>query len=187
MSNRFTLSPDDWIKAAFRALSAGGPQAIKAEAIARDLKVSKGSFYWHFRDVPALKTAMLGHWATRATAQIIADVEANADHPRDRLRLLVGEATGDRSHDYGGEIVEGAIRDWARYDTEAARAVIDVDRRRIAYLVGLFRACGDGDSDSATKARILYAGLVGLSALAQSTPIDLGADLRALLERLLTD
>ncbi|WP_163317770.1 TetR family transcriptional regulator, partial [Enterobacter hormaechei] len=49
MPTRKTLSAEDWISAAFRALSQGGAQAIRAEAIARDLKVSKGSFYWHFR------------------------------------------------------------------------------------------------------------------------------------------
>ncbi|NLH83356.1 MAG: TetR family transcriptional regulator, partial [Phyllobacteriaceae bacterium] len=51
MATRSTLSAEDWIKAAFRALSVGGVQAIRAEAIARDLNVSKGAFYWHFKDV----------------------------------------------------------------------------------------------------------------------------------------
>ena len=41
--------------AGFRALSAEGPQGIRVEAIARQLKLSKGSFYWHFKDVQALK------------------------------------------------------------------------------------------------------------------------------------
>ena len=35
MATKDTLTSDDWIKAAFRALTAGGVQAIRAEAIAR--------------------------------------------------------------------------------------------------------------------------------------------------------
>ncbi|HGG65918.1 MAG TPA: TetR/AcrR family transcriptional regulator, partial [Rhodobacteraceae bacterium] len=87
------LSPTDWIQAAFRALTAGGPQAIRAEAIARALKVSKGSFYWHFKDVHALKQAMLDHWQQVATQDVIDLVESGAANAKARLQLLVSVST----------------------------------------------------------------------------------------------
>lgn len=67
MAKRNSLTTDDWIRAGFRALTSGGPQAIKVEAIARRLHVSKGSFYWHFKDLSALQGAMLAHWLHSAT------------------------------------------------------------------------------------------------------------------------
>jgi len=71
------LSRDRWIDAGFRALTEKGPQALKAEPLARGLNTTKGSFYWHFKDVPAFQAEMLACWEKQATQDII---EARADH-----------------------------------------------------------------------------------------------------------
>ncbi len=185
MMTKATLSSDDWIKAAFRALSSGGVQAIRAEAIARDLKVSKGSFYWHFKDVPDLKAQMLAHWAGQATDAIIADVEDAGGSGQERLRRLVDEATGDRNLAYGGVPAEGAIREWARYDGAAAEVLKAVDERRLAYVALLLARCGHSPASSRSGANILYGGLIGLEALASGELVDLRAEMHALLSALL--
>ncbi len=185
MMTKTPLSGEDWIKAAFRALSSGGVQAIRAEAIARDLKVSKGSFYWHFRDVPDLKAQMLEHWACQATDAIIADVEANDGSGREQLRLLVEAATDDRNIAYGGVRTEGAIREWARYDSAAAAVLKAVDQRRLAYVAELFTRSGFSATSSRSGANILYGALIGLEALATGELADLRADMLALLSALL--
>lgn len=185
MMTKTPLSGEDWIKAAFRALSSGGVQAIRAEAIARDLKVSKGSFYWHFKDVPDLKAQMLEHWAGQATDAIITDVEANDGSGREQLRLLVEAATDDRNIAYGGVRTEGAIREWARYDSAAAAVLKAVDLRRLAYVTELFTRSGFSATSSRSGANILYGALIGLEALATGELADLRADMLALLSALL--
>ena len=187
MPTKTTLSAEDWIKAAFCTLSAGGVQAIKAEAIARDLKVSKGSFYWHFKDVPDLKAQMLAHWSLTATGAIIADIDAAGGSPRDRLRLLVEEATGDRGLPYGGMLTESAIREWGRHDATAASALKAVDTRRLAYVADLFEAGGFTPDRGAAKARLLYGALVGLETLAAEGLVDLRGDMHNLLTHLFAE
>ena len=46
-----------WIEAALQALATGGPDAIRVEALAASLGVSKGGFYWHFENRQALLDA----------------------------------------------------------------------------------------------------------------------------------
>ncbi|GAB3116245.1 TetR/AcrR family transcriptional regulator [Novispirillum itersonii] len=187
MTSRDTLSDQHWIEAAFRALSDGGIQAVRAEALARALKVSKGSFYWHFRDVPALKTAMLAHWKIRGTQEIIAAI-ADADTPAPasaRLHQLTLLATDDRSHPYGGEAVEMAIRQWARHDPDAATTLREVDDQRLTFLTALFIQHGQTAEQAGRHARLLYGALIGLPCLPPENPADLRADLLALLDRLL--
>ncbi|MEP2705542.1 MAG: TetR/AcrR family transcriptional regulator [Roseibium sp.] len=185
MSQTQKLSRTDWIKAAFRALSEGGSGAIRAEAIARDLKVSKGSFYWHFKDVPDLKATMLSHWRDQATGQIIEAVDAHSSDPAERLRFLVKIAAGDASEPYGGPVVEPVIREWSRSDTNAARTLKQVDGWRLDYLFGLFSQLYAGETEARQKARLLYAGLIGLELLVFQDKADLEIDLPALLEELL--
>ena len=56
------LQPDDWIRAAFARLSTEGIESVRIELLARDLGVSKGSFYWHFQDREELLAKMLDRW-----------------------------------------------------------------------------------------------------------------------------
>lgn len=84
---REVLSREDWLLAGLRALASGGPEAIKAERLARGLGTTKGSFYWHFKDVPAFRAAMLDHWRNRALTSIIAEIE-NEQTPTSALRKL---------------------------------------------------------------------------------------------------
>src|ERR1700735_3962618 len=66
------LQRADWIRAAFARLAQDGIDAVRVEVLARDLHVSKGSFYWHFRDRDELAGAMLGLWDDEERAWLVA-------------------------------------------------------------------------------------------------------------------
>jgi len=54
------LSPNDWIAAGFHTLANDGPKALQIKILAERLKATKGSFYWHFKDLPAF-SSRIGH------------------------------------------------------------------------------------------------------------------------------
>jgi AcrR family transcriptional regulator len=179
-----SLSPEDWIAAAFRALSAGGLQAVRAEALARGLGVSKGSFYWHFKDVPSLLHVMLTHWEDQATDRILDMADAGARDAAGQLWLVADLATSDLADPYGGFHTEAAIRDWARHDPMAGAVVARVDERRLEYLEAAFARAGL--DRPGMRARLFLSGLVGAQHL---SPADLDtqrAHLRMLMGMLLS-
>ena len=185
MDRKNTLAPEDWIKAAFRALGQGGPQAIRVEAIARDLSVSKGSFYWHFKDARALKRAMLEHWQRVATFEAIAKVEHGADEGRAQLAALIELATGGQSADYGGPKIEAAIRDWGRADPGVARIVEKVEATRLDFVAGLLCKAGADKGGCQQRARLLYGAMIGLEQLPGISRECIRTDLNWLVRRLL--
>lgn len=185
MANRHTLSSEHWIKAAFRALTEAGAQAIRAERLARTLEVSKGSFYWHFADVPALHAAMLAHWEDLATEQIIAATDSSGGDAQLRLTRLLDMATSERADAYGGLATEAAIRDWARHDPAAATVLKRIDARRQDYVAGLFNEAGHDCAAADRAGRLLYAALVGTEHLLQSPRGQVRQDLQHLLTTLL--
>jgi len=177
------LSKTDWLQAGFRALTKAGPQALKAEPLARKLNVSKGSFYWHFKDIDDFKNAMIEHWQQAATADVIAQISAGTAEPEAKLRALVKHSTAQPRGAYGGPAVEPAIRDWARYDAKIASVVKTIDGQRLVFTEALFQAANH--PQPAQAARLLYGALVGLEILATqglSNPED---DLVALLDTLI--
>lgn len=154
------LSPSDWIAAGFRELTASGPTALKAEPLARALGTTKGSFYWHFADVPAFHAAMLTFWEDQATTSLIEQTQ-DAPTPALKLRKLGDLATQDAS-EFGGVRVEPAIRAWAFENKSVAHAVARVDTKRMRYLNGLL---GDLGLTNPEMAQLLYAALIGLEDL----------------------
>ncbi|NOX72360.1 MAG: TetR/AcrR family transcriptional regulator [Alphaproteobacteria bacterium] len=187
MTRKPRLSRTEWIKAAFRALTSGGPQAIRVESIARELQVSKGSFYWHFKDLMALKKAMIDHWLEQGTAQIIAGLQDKATPPRARLVQLMKTATAGQSGPYGGPRVEAAIRDWARYEGFVQAGVAETDRQRLEFVAGLICSAGADKATAQRRAEILYATLVGLEQLSGRLETNAENLLLTTLDHLLSD
>ncbi|HXP19735.1 MAG TPA: helix-turn-helix domain-containing protein [Streptosporangiaceae bacterium] len=130
-----------WIEEGLRALAAGGPDAVRVEALAQALGVTKGGFYGHFADRNALLDEMLDTWERMSTDEVLERVERHGGDVRARLRLA-GALT------FSSELlpIDLAIRDWSRRDQAVAERLRRVDNRRMDYLRRLFGAlCPDED------------------------------------------
>lgn len=180
------LTAEDWIVAGFQALAEGGHTAIKAEGIARALKVSKGSFYWHFPNVPAYKATMLTFWQENATQSIIERIEGEGGTPREKLYRLASVSVRPAGYPFNEHVAEAAIRDWARYDENTARLLAQVDQQRLNYVAGLFQDQGLPERTSRQGARLFYASLIGLGQLYHESTEQQFSDLRGLLDLFLS-
>ena len=148
---------DAWVEAATSALAAGGPDAVRVEALAKDLGVSKGGFYWHFEDRRALIEETLETWEKAGTEDVIATVEGEPVDPRAKLRRLFELAPSAK----GLFAVELALRDWARRDGDVARRVRRVDERRMGYLRSLFRRLCADEEDVEARSMLAYSLFIG--------------------------
>lgn len=135
----------EWVEAGLRALAAGGPGAVRIEALAEALGVTKGGFYGHFADRNALLEEMLATWERRAADETIETAERKGGDVRIRLRRA-GALT------FSADLlpIDLAIRDWARRDPAVAQRLRRVDNRRMAYVRELFgEICRDEDEAEA--------------------------------------
>src|SRR5260370_30238110 len=121
------LTKDDWITHGLRTLANDGANALKVGPMAASLKVSRGSFYWHFRDIADFRSQLLRSWQERSTDRVIRDLDAAQSEP-DRLKHLMKRAFPAKRH------LDRAIRAWAAEDDEVARVGPSVDGRRVAYI-----------------------------------------------------
>jgi AcrR family transcriptional regulator len=144
-----------WIDAALQALSVGGPDAVRVEALAASLGVTKGGFYWHFEGRQALLEEMLDSWEKAWTEDVIALVEGSPGDPREKLLRLLELG---RSADFE---VELAIRDWSRRDAGVARRLRRIDRRRMQFLRSLFGPLSDDEADIEARSMLAYSLLIG--------------------------
>src|ERR671910_2473019 len=93
-----SLKAEDWVEAARAVMAEGGIDAVAVEPLARRLGVTKGSFYWHFKDRRALLETTLERWEEESTVARISASRRISD-PRKRLIRLGEEVFGDVSLD----------------------------------------------------------------------------------------
>lgn len=134
------LTADDWVEAGIRRLIRVGIQGVEVLDLARDLGVTKGSFYWHFRQRSDLLRAILRRWR-RVTVTFNEALNTEEKDASLRLRRLfhLPEETKNAA---GLVEFERAVRSWSRHSPRVGVAVAEVDRLRHKMYVRLFRELG---------------------------------------------
>ena len=154
MANR--LDRTEWVRAGVAALAEGGVGAVRVETLAKQLGVTKGSFYWHFTDRESLLGELISEWERLQTQAVIDEVAAAGPaDPLARLSLLSRVA---------GRLdmrLEAAVRTWALSDPRAADAVARIDAARQGYLQEIIESAGVPADVAAGRARLLYYALIG--------------------------
>jgi len=152
MTDRLTKS--DWIRHGLRTLARDGANALKVGPMSTTLGVSRGSFYWHFRDIADFRAQLLQSWQESSTDRVIQDLDARPGDP-ERLKQLMRRAlSGTRS-------LDRAIRSWAAEDADVAGIVASVDRRRGARIAKLLPEAGVARDRAFHRAAFLYWAYLG--------------------------
>lgn len=156
------LGPKEWVLEGTEALAESGVEAVRVEPIARRLKVTKGSFYWHFKNRQALLEAILQHWVSLQTDSVIERVEHKAGEAKERLLHLFELTIEDDGR------VERSIRAWAVSDAVAASVLETVDQRRLSYTKDLFIKMGFVPFEAMVRSRLVYYALIAEFSLVNS-------------------
>ncbi|GLV60861.1 TetR family transcriptional regulator [Dictyobacter sp. S3.2.2.5] len=143
------LTRDDWIQAGLRVLATAGIDSVKIEALAKELHISKGSFYHYWPNRAQFLDALLLAWEVGTTHNTIDALE-KIDSPRERfLRLFEVSFSADKS-------LEAAIHRWASIDVAVARRVAAVEEVRMAYITRLLCDMGKPFTQASELARLCY-------------------------------
>jgi AcrR family transcriptional regulator len=149
-----------WIEEGLRALSAGGPDAVRIESLAQALGVSKGGFYGYFRNRDALLTEMLDTWEREVTEGVIERVESGGGDAAAKLQRLwmTGSSGGGPATEVTTDL---AIRDWARRDQAVAQRLRRADNRRMEYLRSLFGSFCPNEDDVEVRCMLVFSVWIG--------------------------
>lgn len=176
------LGKQEWVEAGLRALSEQGIDKVRVEKLAEMLCITKGSFYWHFKNRQELLTALLEAWQLRATNEVIEAVERRGGDARSRLLslfMIVMESDGR---------LDMAIRAWGAKEADVLKAVEHIDRRRLAYLQSLFEELGFSSAQARARSGLSYHALIGQYAMGVRVgPEDLRSAQFEIVFDLLTD
>lgn len=133
------LQPSDWIRAGIVQLAREGVESVRVEVVARALGVSKGSFYWHFRDRDELLMQMLQFWENSEAEWLLAEESGQTEKSNAAIRwarFVERSAEPERIKE------EIGVRAWARKDERVALRVADVEKRRGRVIANILADVG---------------------------------------------
>jgi AcrR family transcriptional regulator len=126
------LGREDWLRTARLALLRGGVEAVRVEKLARDLGVTKGSFYWHFKDRDELLELLLREWESEVPEMLS---QVGRGSRREKVHRLVDLLQQRAKLSEEGKVPsDAAIFAWASVDREVARRVNEAEEERIQLL-----------------------------------------------------
>lgn len=134
---------------ALGALHKQGPNGLNIQGLARQLKISKTSFYWHFKDKAELFDALVDFWCREFTETVTENEELLNSPPRQRLAKAM-EIVDE--FDLGN--YDSSFRIWARTEPRVAIAVREANRQRLEFASNAFAELGFSGESLACRAAL---------------------------------
>lgn len=140
-------------------------RALKIDRLCERLNVTKGSFYWHFADMPGYRASLVESWNKirdddRQRFDSLEDVA-----PRERLSTMMTELVSTPHW-----TMERAMREWARTDSTVAASMQAADLRLLEVVRQAFLDYGFDTEDADLRASATIAAGVGFIHLSGPKP-----------------
>mgnify|MGYP001151001046 CR=1 FL=1 len=150
-------SREGWLETGYQALIEGGVDAVKIQPLARQLGLSRTSFYWFFEDREALLTALIDGWAERTTIPMIGAAREYAESLAEAMLNVLACFLPDRFDSR----LEFAVRSWGLQDASVAARVAEADEARLAALREMLVRWGRPEQEADVRARTIYLTQIG--------------------------
>lgn len=172
------LNKEAWLSEALELLYEHGIDKVNIESLAKRLGVTKGSFYWHFKNKDDFLSVLPTYWAEKQTNAVMVYVQSQPGNAKDKMKAALEYLAREDPDRY-----DNAMRAWAYFDSKVAKAVAVIDQRRLEFVCDLFLLAGLGHEEAKMRARIWYYYDIG-EHLTGDTPKDPNKRLRRAERRL---
>ena len=144
------LSKEQWLVEALKILNQQGFGRLNIDRLVACLGVTKGSFYWHFKNRKDFVVRLVDYWDRKFTQSVIAHIENFEGNSRDRLLELMLFISRNQLAEY-----DFAIHALAQTETEIFPMVKKVLKKRNAYVASFFSEMGFEGMDLNFRSRAL--------------------------------
>jgi len=82
------MTKEDWLDSSLKLVSKHGADVLKIDSLCKKLKVTKGSFYHHFKGHKIFLEEILEYWYITFTKNIIDEIKEFENEPLKQIELL---------------------------------------------------------------------------------------------------
>ncbi len=159
--DRKQLQRFDWLLKALEIFIEEGIDAVRITRLAEVLKVTRGSFYWHFSNREDLIEALVDYWKNRNTNAIVESV-SGVESLSDGIFKFFETCLNTELFDPRLDL---AIREWARRAPEIRQQLDAADHIRVKALADFYQRFDYPMPEAFIRARVIYFAQIGFYAL----------------------
>ena len=134
-------SKEDWLRRSLDILAQEGEQKLTIDYIVGAMGVTKGSFYWHFKNRSDFINSLVDYWAVFHTEKLAQELASIAD-PSDRLLRLMLILTEQNHSRY-----DISIMNWGMHEPIARKKMKDMFKYRRRFVRSIFSELGFSGED----------------------------------------
>ena len=161
-------SEDFWLDGAYKLLVENGVDAVKVMPLAKALKISRTSFYWHFEDREALLDALIDKWKRQNTGNLVTQTRVYAETITEAVLNLfdcwIDPLLFDARMDF-------AIRNWAHQSPQLKKTLEQTDKERIAAIRAMFLRFDFDEEQADVRAHTVYYTQIGYISMMVDEPV----------------
>ena len=135
--NKKRLSREEWLRRALDVVATKGQAKLRIHELVQHLGVTRGSFYWHFKDRDDFVRQLVDYYHAWSTDQVIFEVERVGGDAAQRLKTVMRFVAEEDLGRY-----EDAMMSWGVQETIVAESFEIAIRRRIEFIRTLFVQLG---------------------------------------------
>lgn len=152
---RTRIDATGWVDAGLEILRTESIEHVKVERLAARLGISKGSFYWHFKNKADLHAAILQRWKENSLIEVVEALQKPSVSAPERLKRLLELSFWSADIPRAADL-DLAIRGWARRFGPARLAVARFDAMRIEFIQRIFLKMDFSPKDAEARAHLAY-------------------------------
>jgi AcrR family transcriptional regulator len=143
------LGREEWLERALDVVSREGGAKLRIATLVEAVGVTKGSFYWHFKNREDFVRSLIDYWHERYTLTVSDYLDGYEGGAEEKLRKLMKMVFVEQltRHDL-------AIRSWAVAEPKLRSLVKRTDDHRLSYLRKLFMGIGFDEEASDLRSRV---------------------------------
>ena len=146
------LTREQWLSLALDVLARDGSTALSLNNLIKHLHVTKGSFYWHFKNQADFQFALVDHWHKKHTLVVANRLDEDGGGPETQLRSLMKMVIAERH-----VLFDGAITALTIQNPDLRPKVQASYDFRIAYVRKCFSALGFRGKELSVRTRMFVA------------------------------
>lgn len=150
LATKKNLTKKKWLELALDILVIEGNTNLRIDHLVQCMGVTKGSFYWHFKDRAEFIRNLLEYWAEVSTEVVVEHMSEIQGSAEVRLFELMRFITKKDLTRY-----DIAIRAWALMEPQVAYIVKNTDEQRISFIQNLFQEMGFEGQEMEMRANTL--------------------------------
>ncbi|MHC4836457.1 MAG: TetR/AcrR family transcriptional regulator [Planctomycetota bacterium] len=143
------LTREQWLARSLEILSDGGPGELRIDNITHKMGISKGSFYWHFKNRADYIECLAKYWDHWSNDAVVERVSTMDSDPVSKMKSLIETVIGANLGAY-----DAAVQMLVHKEPQIAPIVIQGFMKRYGFLNSLFKQLGFKGKELESRTRL---------------------------------